>query len=95
MAYGESDELSFGGEREPRLRIWAAAHRRLLAITVAAAVVPAGLGAGGRYLYRQSLLPSPPPDVALPPVVGFGVQLCLKKDGGPTVTRGPITPAGS
>ncbi|WP_030912676.1 hypothetical protein [Streptosporangium amethystogenes] len=79
MTYGETDELSFGGEREPRLRTWVAAHRRLLAITVAVAVVVAGLGTGGWYLHRRSLLPSPPPDGALPPAVGFGVLPCLEK----------------
>ncbi|MFI6453883.1 hypothetical protein ACIBF6_20260 [Streptosporangium amethystogenes] len=62
MAYEESDELSFGGEREPRLRIWAAAHRRLLAITVAAAVVPAGPGAARS---RTLLGSCSPPAVAL------------------------------
>ncbi|MER6172743.1 hypothetical protein [Streptosporangium sp. NPDC001681] len=88
MTYGETDELSFGGEREPWLRTWAAAHRRLLAITVAAAVALTGLGTGGWYLYQQSLLPSPPPDVALPPMLGFIVQLCLKEH--PSCTAGTI-----
>lgn len=80
MSHGKIDELSFGGERGPRLQPWAAAHRRLLVVTVATAVVLAGLGTGGWYLHRQSLLPSPPPDVAFPPAVGFVVQLCLRKN---------------
>ena len=79
MVYGESDELSFGGEKEPWLRTWVAARRRLIAVTVVVAVVLAGLGAGGWYLDPRSSLPSPPPGGALPPAVGFAVLLCLEK----------------
>jgi hypothetical protein len=85
MSYEKFDELSFGEEREPWVQTWVAAHRRMLSIAVATAVVLAGFGTGGWYLHRQSLLPSPPPDVALPPAVGFGVELCLKKNSKCTV----------
>ncbi|AWS41734.1 hypothetical protein DKM19_10590 [Streptosporangium sp. 'caverna'] len=80
MPYEKFDELSFGEEREPWLQTWVTAHRWMLSIAVATAVVLAGLGTGGWYLHRQSLLPSPPPDVALPPAVSFVVELCLKKN---------------
>ncbi|SNR92805.1 hypothetical protein SAMN05216276_1001265 [Streptosporangium subroseum] len=80
MSYEKFDELSFGEGREPWLQAWVAAHRWVLSIAVATAVVLAGLGTGGWYLHRQSLLPSPPPDVALPPAVGFSVEFCLKKN---------------
>ncbi|MBF8194294.1 hypothetical protein ITP53_53275 [Nonomuraea sp. K274] len=81
-SYGETDELTFGDDREPRLRAWAAAHRRVLAIVVAAAVAVAGLGFGGTYLYQRSLLPSPPPDVPFPPVDGIEIGVCLGRDMG-------------
>ena len=91
MSYEKFDELSFGEGREPWLRTWVAAHRWMLSIVVATAVVLAGLGTGGWYLHRQSLLPSPPPDVALPPEVDFVVEPCLKKD--PKCTVGTIEQA--
>jgi hypothetical protein len=80
MPYEKFDELSFGEEHEPWLQTWVAAHRWMLSIAVATAVVLAGLGTGGWYLHRQSLLPSPPPDLAFPPAIGFVVELCLKKN---------------
>lgn len=91
MPYERFDELSFGEEREPWLQTWVAAHRRMLSIAVATAVVLAGLGTGGWYLHRQSLLPSPPPNLALPPAVSFVVELCLKKNS--NCTEGTIEQA--
>ncbi|NUP68053.1 MAG: hypothetical protein HOW71_38455 [Nonomuraea sp.] len=76
MPETETDELSFGDDREPWLRTWAEAHRRLAALLVAAVVVLAGLGAGGWYLHQRSLLPSPPPDDPFPEPVGVVVSLC-------------------
>lgn len=63
MPETEIDELSFGDDREPWSREWITTHRRLAALLVAVAVALTGLGAGGWYLHRRSLLPSPPPDV--------------------------------
>ena len=57
MSYEKFDELSFGEEREPWLQTWVAAHWWVFSIAVATAVVLAGLGTGGWYLHRQSLLP--------------------------------------
>lgn len=78
------EELGFGDEpgepREVRLRTWLEVHGRVLAITVGVAVVLAGLGVGGWYRYQNSLLASPPPNVPLPPALGFEVVLCQDAD---------------
>jgi hypothetical protein len=75
----DADELAFGDDREPWLRAWAEAHRRLTAVVAAAVVLVAGLGAGGWYLHQRSLLPAPPPDGPFPAVEGVRVVLCLEK----------------
>ncbi|MGW2152310.1 hypothetical protein [Nonomuraea sp. NPDC001699] len=74
----DTDELSFGDDREPWLRPWIRAHQRTAAMIVAAVLVVAALGGGGWFLYRRSLLPSPPPVGALPVVDGFTVTLCTE-----------------
>lgn len=76
MSFGETDELGFGDDREPWLPAWIEAHRRLLTIVAAAAVLVAGLGAGGWYLYERSNPLSAPPDVPLPGVDGVEITLC-------------------
>ncbi|WP_214408697.1 permease-like cell division protein FtsX [Sphaerisporangium fuscum] len=70
-----TEELSFGGDpdREPRLRRWVTAHRRLLAVGAAIVVALALAGGGGTYLYLQSRKPLPPPDAALPEQLRFRV----------------------
>jgi cell division protein FtsX len=72
------EELSFGGDpdREPRLRMWASAHRRLLAAGAAVVVLLGVLGGGGWYLYDQSQKPLAPPEGPWPEQVRFAVSLC-------------------
>ncbi|MEV3977745.1 hypothetical protein [Nonomuraea sp. NPDC049758] len=74
----DTDELSFGDDREPWLRPWIRAHQRTAAMIVAAVLLVAALGGGGWYLHLRSLLPSPPPVGALPVVDGFTVTLCTE-----------------
>ncbi|MEU1384386.1 MULTISPECIES: hypothetical protein [unclassified Nonomuraea] len=74
----DTDELSFGDDREPWLRPWIRAHQRTAAMIVAAVLLVAALGGGGWYLHLRSLLPSPPPEGALPVVDGFTVTLCTE-----------------
>ncbi|MER6577484.1 hypothetical protein [Nonomuraea sp. NPDC001023] len=74
----DTDELSFGDDREPWLRPWIRAHRRTAATVAAAVLLVAALGGGGWYLHLRSLLPSPPPVGALPVVDGFTVTLCTE-----------------
>ncbi|MFI9589293.1 hypothetical protein [Nonomuraea sp. NPDC052265] len=74
----DTDELSFGDDREPWLRPWIRAHQRTAAMAVMAVLLVAALGGGGWYPHLRSLLPSPPPDGALPVVDGFTVALCAE-----------------
>ncbi|MER6505179.1 hypothetical protein ABT158_00125 [Nonomuraea sp. NPDC001636] len=74
----ETDELTFGDDREPWLRPWIRAHQRTAATVMVAVLLVAALGGGGWYLHRRSLLPSPPPVGALPVVDGFTVTLCTE-----------------
>ncbi|MFI7460899.1 hypothetical protein [Nonomuraea sp. NPDC049646] len=74
----DTDELSFGDDREPWLGPWIRAHQRMAAIVVAVVLLVAALGGGGWYLHLRSLRPAPPPVGALPVVDGFTVTLCTE-----------------
>ncbi|WP_405144849.1 permease-like cell division protein FtsX [Sphaerisporangium sp. NBC_01403] len=83
-----AEELSFGGDpdREPWLRTWVSAHRRLLAVCVAVVVAMGLAGGGGWYLYDRSRKPLPPPDGPWPEQLGFAVGLCGKWSPSPECT---------
>ncbi|MFG1875190.1 permease-like cell division protein FtsX [Sphaerisporangium sp. NPDC049003] len=83
-----AEELSFGGDpdRDPWLRAWISAHRRLLAVCTAVLVVLGLAGGGGWYLYDRSRRPLPPPDGPWPEHLGFTVGLCGKWSPSPACT---------
>ncbi|RCG33053.1 hypothetical protein DQ384_00965 [Sphaerisporangium album] len=71
-----TEELSHGYDPPSRLSLWARAHRRPLAVCLAAVVLLCASGAGGLYLRELSLRPLPPPDGPWPEPTGFVVTLC-------------------